>query len=73
MSEKIHIGKLIQEKVKEKGCSVTWFAKQVSCHRTNIYKIYQKPHIHILQLAKISDILNYDFLSHYPEYNAKKV
>ena len=65
----LHIGKLIQEKLKENGQTVAWFAKKISCHRTNAYKIFDKPHLNSSQLSKISSILNYNFFSHYPEHN----
>ena len=64
MNEKIHIGQLISEKLSENGRTVTWFASEIGCDKTNIYKIFQKPSIDVFLLARISKILNYDFLSH---------
>ena len=68
-NEEIHIGELIKAKIKEKGHTVTWFAKQIPCHRTNIYKIYKKSYLHPIQLSRISSILKYDFSVHYSEKN----
>jgi plasmid maintenance system antidote protein VapI len=68
MEEDVHIGELIKKKLKESGHSVTWLAKKIPCHRTNIYKIFAKKHIHHLLLARINKFLDYNFFSHYPEY-----
>jgi len=58
------IGKFIQEKLKESGRSVVWFAKEMGCDRTNAYKIFDKTNIDIVQLRRISKILNYNFFNH---------
>ena len=71
MNEEIHIGKLIHNRLKDDGHSVSWFARKMSCDRTNIYKIFQKPYIDVVQLLRISLILNYDFFSCYSEYVEK--
>ena len=65
MSEEIHIGKLIRDKLKEDGHSVSWFARKMSCDRTNIYKIFRKQHIDNELLMRISFTLNYNFFSKY--------
>ena len=36
----IHIGKLIREKMIEQKCTVVSMAKQLSCGRANVYKIF---------------------------------
>jgi len=61
--DEVHIGKLIQEKMEEEGRSTNWLAKKLSCHRSNIYKIYEKSNMDVIQLLHISRILNHDFLS----------
>ena len=63
MREEIHSGKRIREKMNEEGRSVRWLAKQLHCHRSNIYKIYEKSNMDVIQLLHISRILNHDFLS----------
>lgn len=57
----IHIGSLIRRRLDEKGCSVVWLARQLACSRTNVYKIFEKPHIDTDMLARISTVLEYDF------------
>lgn len=57
----IHIGSLIRRRLDEKGYSVVWLARQLACSRTNVYKIFEKPHIDTDMLARISTVLDYDF------------
>ena len=61
----MHIGKLIKEQVEKQGKTVVWFAEQLSCSRTNIYKIYEKPSLDTSLLMRISAILQYNFFSAY--------
>lgn len=43
----VHIGKFIQQKLKEDGHSVTWFASKICCTRSNVYKIFANDNIDI--------------------------
>ena len=61
----IDIGVIIREKLKERGKPVVWFARQLSCSRTNIYKIFDKRSIDTSELMRISKILDYDFFKLY--------
>ena len=63
----IHIGKQIRQKMEERQITVVWLAKHLSCSRTNIYKIFEKHSVDTDILAKISIILEFDFLSLYSE------
>lgn len=63
----MHIGQLIKEQVEKQGKTVVWFANELSCSRTNIYKIYEKSSIDTSLLLRISSILEYDFFSAYTE------
>lgn len=56
-----HIGELIKEKFKEQERSVSWFARQLSCDRSNVYRIFQKSSIDTNVLARISIILHHNF------------
>lgn len=53
-----HIGQLIRQER-----SVAWFARQLSCDRSNIYRIFQKESIDTYLLVRISIILQYNFFS----------
>lgn len=61
----IHIGKIIKEKFDEQGLSVSWFAKELCCDRTNIYSIFKRESIDTSLLVKISTILKHDFFKYY--------
>lgn len=63
----MHIGKLIREQVDKQGKSAVWLANQLSCSRTNIYKIYDRPSIDTGLLLRISLILDYNFFAPYSE------
>lgn len=63
----IHIGNCIRKKVEEKEKTSVRFAKELGCHRTNIYKIYDKMSIDTGVLLHISKILEFDFFSIYTE------
>ena len=63
----MHIGKLIREQVDSQGKSVVWLANQLSCSRTNVYKIYERPSIDTGLLLRISLILHYNFFAPYSE------
>lgn len=63
----IHIGQEIRKQVEEQGKTSVWLAKELGCHRTNLYKIYDKRTIDTGVLLRISRILNYDFFTLYTE------
>ena len=56
------IGNMIKNKVEEQGRSVQWLAKKLSCHRSNIYDIFNRNNIDVSLLMKISTILEYNFM-----------
>lgn len=55
------IGELIKEELKRQERSISWFARQLSCDRSNVYRILQKNSIDTNMLARISGILNHNF------------
>lgn len=61
----IHIGKQIKLKMEEYQKTVVWLAEQLSCSRTNVYKIFDKYSVDTEMLARISNILDFDFFSLY--------
>jgi hypothetical protein len=38
----IHIGSLIEQELRRQDRSVTWFAAELRCDRTNVYKVFKK-------------------------------
>ncbi|WP_302786892.1 XRE family transcriptional regulator [Barnesiella intestinihominis] len=67
----IHIGSLIEKKLREQGRTVTWFAAALHCDRTNVYKIFQKSSIDSSMLYRISCILGYDFFRNIPSLSIR--
>lgn len=57
----MHIGHLIEKELKGQERTVTWFAKQLNCDRTNIYNIFNRVTIDTELLIHISKVLNKDF------------
>lgn len=58
-----HIGHVIQSTLKAQGRSVIWFARQLSCDRTNVYKIFSRDTIDTKLLMRICNILGVDFFA----------
>lgn len=59
----MHIGTLIRERLETDGHSVAWFARQICCTRTHVYKIFNKENIDTELLRRISRVLNHDFFA----------
>ena len=57
----MHIGNKIFEEVKKKKKTTVWLAKELSCDRTNVYRIYEKSSIDLSLLMRISNILKFNF------------
>ena len=68
----IHIGKIIQNHLQEKGIAASWLAKKIHCHKTNMYKIFQKQDIDTKLLISISLALEIDFFSYYSDFVNEK-
>lgn len=69
----IHIGSLIEQILHQQGRSVTWFATQLCCTRSNVYKIFNKQTIDTQLLWRISCILHYDFFYIFSEEIATEI
>ena len=61
--QNIHIGKLIKSVFDESGLSVAEFARRINCGRPNVYSIFERNTIDVLQLVSISHALNHNFLN----------
>ena len=72
-NEELHIGKQIEQKMSESGTKVSWLAKQVSCNRSHIYRIYQQKYIDIELLIKICIKLKVNLFTLYAEYIDGKI
>jgi len=67
------IGKLICNKLKEQGRTTAWLAKKMCCDQSNIYKIYKKTNIDLLQLMQISMIMEVNFFEYYSQVVKTKI
>lgn len=65
------IGERIKQELKRQGKTSVWLAKQLGCHRTNIYKVYAKSTIDTGMLLHISRILGFNFFSLYSDEYVK--
>ena len=66
------IGILIKEELEKQERSITWFARKLSCDRSNIYRLFQKESIDTNLLFRISILLGKDFFSDLSDYVKEK-
>jgi hypothetical protein len=59
----MHIGLLIKGELARQKRGVTWFAGELYCDRTNIYKIFRRKSIDTDLLLRISAVLNHNFFT----------
>ena len=58
----VHVGKMIEDEISRQGRTVAWFAREIYCEKSNVYKMFKRKSIDLQQLMKISEVLNYNFL-----------
>jgi plasmid maintenance system antidote protein VapI len=73
MSEKVPIGEIIKQKLKDNDRSVAWLAKKANCDRSNFSKKLNNNNIEIDLLLRISEILQEDFFTNYTEVLSGKI
>ena len=57
----IHFGDLIKERLFLQGRSVRWFALQMNCDRSNMYKLLSRAHLDTNFILRACKILEHDF------------
>lgn len=62
---RVHIGEAILMKVQERGWSKSEFARRLGVLQQHINKIFEKRSIDTDKLAKICEVLDYDFFALY--------
>ena len=62
---KIHIGKLIEERLNEMGIKKSEFAKRIYKQRQNVNDLLSKESIDTSDLLLISEVLKFDFFTEY--------
>jgi len=63
----IHIGNEIHRRLLESGMPFKEFASRLCCERNSLYYLFRQKSIDIERLIKISQILNFDFVSMYTQ------
>lgn len=61
----LHIGKEIEKIYQNSGMKLSEFAKRINNSSRNVYSIFARPEIKTDQLAKISEVLRFNFFSLY--------
>lgn len=59
--KRISVGEMIRDELRRQERGVSWFARRLSCDRTNVYRIFGKESIDTNLLLRISAILQHDF------------
>jgi len=67
MTNKITIGELIENEVRKQQIPITEFAKMICCQRNNVYDIFKRSKMDIVQLKQISKVLNRNFFKELAE------
>ena len=61
MEEDIHFGKLIRDLLESEGRTIKWFAGEMNCDRSNMYKILSHKHIDSGFIVRASKVLKHNF------------
>ena len=61
--KRVSIGQSIRAEFERQGHSVVWFAQQLCCDRTNIYRIFARDSIDTELLIRISVVLKHNFFT----------
>lgn len=69
----IFIGEEIKKVVKERNVTVSWLARELGCHRTNIYRIFDSASVDSDVLFRLSIILKFNFFDLYSNQIIQKI
>ena len=67
------VGDLIKEELEKQERSISWFARKLSCDRSNVYRLFQKESIDTTLLFRVSLLLKRDFFSYLSERLKEKM
>lgn len=67
------IGDLIKEELEKQERSISWFARKLSCDRSNVYRLFQKESIDTTLLFRVSLLLKRDFFLYLSERLKEKM
>ena len=63
----MHIGQLIRIELVRQHHSATWFAQEMGCSRTSVYKIFERSSIDTALLLRVCTVLKIDFFKVYSQ------
>lgn len=69
----IFIGEEIKKVVKERKVTIAWLSRELGCHRTNIYRIFDSASVDTDTLLRLSIILNFNFFKFYSDIVIQKI
>lgn len=69
----IFIGEEIKKVVKERKVTVSWLSRELGCHRTNIYRIFNAASIDTEILLRLSISLKFNFFDFYSDIVIQKI
>ncbi len=69
----IFIGDEIKKKVKERKMTVARLSRELGCHRTNIYRIFDSASVDSDVLFRLSIILKFNFFDLYSNQIIQKI
>ena len=65
--QRLHIGSLIKAELERQERTVSWFARKLSCDRSNVYKLFKRSTVDTELLLRVSSVLNYNFFEVYTD------
>ena len=63
--ETVHIGKIIEQELRQQERSVTWLSRKLHCDRRNVYDIFTREYVDTGLLYRICLALNRDFFAYF--------
>lgn len=69
----VHIGSEIKKMMHQRQMSVVGLSRELGCHRTHVYRIFESSSIDSCVLARLSIILQFDFFRLYSTDIAPKL
>lgn len=61
LEKNIHVGAIIKDRLAHERRSISWFADQMNCDRSNMYKLLSRAHLDTNFILRASKILEYNF------------
>lgn len=69
----LHVGAIIKDKLDFDRRSIAWFAHEMNCDRSNMYKILDRAHLDTNFILRASKVLEHDFFKDISDLLAETV